>query len=236
MNDPSHTISPEWHNENALRAYPLADDCKASEVIPPWLLVDLRVTVREAYDTVYVSSAYLSETLVSFAVSGVSGANPPVGLLARTVTRDELEPGRAYSLDSLDGLACGVVTFGEIPAEADSFKAIFAANEAPLAENAVVRVKSPGVTKLVDQVHGTEASGLIDLSGNSEFRTYLDPSDPTGKTIVIELTDLYRDLTTSVCSAAPSYDHCGETPVKSINGVTPVTEGADAGTLYLKFR
>lgn len=232
MNDASHTISPEWHNENALRAYPLADDCRAAEVIPTWLIVDLHVTVDQAYDAVFVSSAYLSETLVSVAISGVSGANPPVGLLTRTVTRDELEPGRAYTLDSLDGLSCGLVTFGEIPADAVAFKSSFTEEEAPLAEHAVVRVNAPGVTKLVDPVHGTEASGLIDLSGNSEFRTYLDPSDKTGKTIIIELTDLYRDLTTSSCSALPSYDACGETPIKSINGVTP----EDDGTLHLRFR
>lgn len=236
MNDTSHTILPEWHNENALRAYPLADDCKAAEILPAWLLADLRVTVDSAYDRVFVSSAYLSDTLVSLAVSGAEGENPPVGLLARTVTRDELEPGRSYPMDSIDGRSCGVVTFGEIPSGADGFKGVFTANEAPLAANAVVRVKSPGVTKIVDPVHGTEASGLIDLSGNSEFRTYLDQSDTAGKTIVIELTDLYRDLTTSVCSASPSADNCGETPVLTINGVPPVTEGDNAGTIYLRFR
>lgn len=228
MNDTSHTISPEWHNENALRAYPLADDCQAAEALPTWLLTDLRVTVGSDYDAVYVSSAYLSETLVSFAVSGVSGTNPPVGLLARTVTRDELKPGRAYALDSLDGIACGTVTFGEIPEDAAGFKATFTAAEAPLAVSAVSRVKAPGVTRLVDPVHGTTATGLIDLSGNGEFRTYLGADGA----IVIALTDLYRDLTTSVCSASPSFDHCGETPVKSINGVTPLPDG----TLHLRFR
>lgn len=232
MNDVTHTPAPEWHNENALRAYPLLDDCAAAETLPTWLLTDLRVTVDSAYDTVFVSSAYLSEALVSIALSGATGDNPPVGLLTRTVTRDELEPGRAYGLDSLDGQASGTVVFGAIPDDASGFKLSFAKRESPLAPNAVVRVRTPGVTRLIDPAHDTAATGVIDLSGNSEFRTYLDPTDPTGKTIIFELTDLYRDLTTSVCSASPSFDHCGETPITSVNGVTP----DEHGVLHLKFR
>lgn len=230
MNDPTNTISPEWHNENALRAYPLADDCRASEEIPSWLLVDLRVTAWSGYDKVFISSVYLSDTLVSVAVSGAEGDNPPVGLLAKTVTRDELEPGSAYSMDSLDGTSCGTVAFGEIPTDAQPLRLLFDKETAPVMESVVTRVQASGVTKLVDPAHGTEASGLIDLSGNSEFRTYVDPTDP--KTIVIELTDLYRDLTTSVCSASPSYDHCGDIPIRTINGVPPDADG----TLHLKFR
>lgn len=228
MNDVTHTRSPEWHNENELRAYPLEDDCRASEAVPPWLVTDIRVSVGREYDTVFLSSAYLSATLVSVAICGSSGGGSPVGLLARTVTRDELAPGRAYAFDSIDGRSCGTVVFGRIPDDAVTFKLSFSGDEAPLAANAVVRVRRPGVVRIVDRAHGASASGVIDLSGNSEFRTYRGPAGE----IVIELTDMYRDATTSTCSASPSYDNCGETPVSSINGVTPDEEGV----LRLKFR
>lgn len=240
MMTPTHTILPEWHNENELRAYPLADDAPAAELIPAWLLADMRVTCSSADGTVFVSSVYVSDVLVSVGVSlaetlppeepGGSPRTVVTGLLARTVTRDELEPRRAYSMDRLSAEASGSVAFGEPPAGTPRLKLSFRPEEAPLAEAAVVRVARERVTKIVDPPHGTEASGVIDLSGNSEFRTYRDPADP--QTIVVALNDVYRDIATSVCSATPSFDACGETPVRTINGVAPDA----SGRIYLRFR
>jgi hypothetical protein len=225
MISPTHTVSAEWQNENALRAYPLVDDCKAADVLPAWLLTDLRVTIDSTYEKVYVSSAYVSDTLVSVAVSGVRSGRE-VGLLAKTLTRDELEPYAAYSMDVL-GSASGLVAFGEIPDFA-SFGLSFGPDDAPLVESAVTHVRAPGVTKIVDAAFGAEATGIVDLSGNSEFRTYLD-SDGY---VVVELVDMYRDLTTSVCNSTPSYSACGRTPVKTISGVAPDA----SGKITLRFR
>jgi hypothetical protein len=237
---PTNTISPEWQNENALRAYPLADDSKAAELIPTWLLSDIRVTCSSEDGVVFVSSVYVSDTLVSVAVSlaetlppeepGGSPRTVVTGLLARTVTRDALEPYRAYSMDRLSAVASGAVAFGEIPAGAGPFRMTFGADEAPLVEAAIVRAKAPGVTRISDQAHGTHATGIIDLSGNNEFRTSVDPKDP--QTIVFTLSDIYRDIATSVCDATPSRDACGATPVRTINGVAPTADG----TITLRFR
>jgi len=235
MIDHTQTPSPEWQNENALRAYPLLDDAPAAAVLPAWLLADLRITVSDAYGTVFLSSAYLSDTLVSFGISATkveNGTPKTIGLLVKTVVRDTLQPFRTYGLDRLtDGSAAGSVTFGEIPADATGFKYAFGPDEAPLSPSAVVRVTAPGVTSLVDPVYGSEIDGLVDLSGNSEFRTSVDPTDPTGQTILVTLADLYRDLTTSVCNLTPSFDACGRTPITSVNGVTPDANGV----LTLKF-
>ena len=232
----THTVSPEWQNENALRAYPLEDDAPAAAVLPAWLLSDLRVTCRTDITRVYVSSAYLSETLVSVAVSGDSGpGTAPVGLLSRTVTRDELEPFRTYSMDRMSDVASGAVVFGEVPAGAEPFRFRFKAGEALVVEAAIVRVRAPGVAALVDPYHGTRATGIIDLSGNSEFRTSIgkegQDDDPL-HTIVFTLVNTYRDISTSVCDATPSHDACDATPVKSINGVPP----DENGTITLRFR
>ena len=238
MISPTHTISPEWQNENALRAYPLEDDAPAASRIPAWLVADMRVTCPPGC-TPYISSVYVSPTLLSVAVSGrMEGAPgapppPPVGLLAKTVTRDELEPFRTYAMDRLSGAASGTVVFGEAPPEFSPSPALrlsFTADEAPLAQAAVARAAAPGVTGIADPAHGTSARGIIDLSGNSEFRTRVDPDDP--HTIVVALTDMYRDLTTSVCDAVPSFSTCGETPVRTINGVPPT----ETGVIYLRFR
>ena len=232
MMSPTHTISPEWQNENALRAYPLEDDAPAAAVLPAWLLSDIRVTCSRIYRKVYVSSAYVSDTLVSVAVSGTTGAEgaQPVGLLARTVTRDELEPFRAYSMDRMSDGASGTVAFGEIPAGAPPFRMTFSPGEAPLVETAIVRAEAPGVTRIEDPAHGTAATGIIDLSGNSEFTTRVDPENL--QTIVFALSDTYRDITTSVCDVTPTRDTCGATPVRTINGVAP----DESGTITLRFR
>lgn len=230
MISPTHTVSPEWQNENSLRAYPLEDDAPAAAVLPPWLVVDIRVTCPSTYKQVYLSSAYVSDTLVSVAVSGVvNSGDPPVGLLTRTVTRDELEPFRSYSMDRISGDASGVVAFGEVPAGA-ALRLAFSPGEAPLVSAAVVRANVPGVTRIKDPYYGTTAAGIIDLSGNIEFRTAVDPADP--QTIVFTLSDAYRDSTTSVCDATPSKDACGATPVKTLNGVAPDA----SGTIKLRFR
>ena len=228
---PTHTLAPEWQNENTLRAYPLEDDAPAAAMLPTWLVADIRVTCPPEYAKVYISSAYLSDTLVSVAVSGATaGGGTPVALLARTVTRDELEPFRAYSMDRLSAEASGSVAFGEIPAGADPFRFAFSKDEARIVESALVRAAVPGVTRLVDPRYGAFASGVIDISGNSEFRTSVDPHDP--QTIVFTLSDMYRDMTTSVCDDTPSLDNCGATPVKTLNGVAPDA----AGTITLRFR
>lgn len=240
MMSPTHTISPEWQNENALRAYPLEDDAPAAAVLPAWLLSDLRVTCASPDGTVFVSSAYLSDTLVSVAVS-LAETRPPeepggepttvvVGLCARTVTRDELEPFRTYSMDRMSDGASGTVAFGEIPAGAPPFRMTFSPGEAPLVEAAIVRAEAPGVTRIEDPGHGTAATGVIDLSGNSEFTTRVDPGNP--QTIVFALSDTYRDITTSVCDVTPTRDACGATPVRTINGVAP----DESGTIILRFR
>lgn len=248
MISPTHTVSPEWQNENALRAYPLEDDASAAAVLPAWFLSDMKVTCPPRYLKVFVSSAYLSDTLVSVGISGMTSGGTVVGLLARTVTRDELEPYRTYSMDRLSSDASGAIAFGEVPAGATPFRLTFSVKEvevepgvteyevdSPLVESAIVRVDVPGVSRIVDPYHGTEATGIIDLSGNSEFRTSIgkegQDDDPL-HTIVFTLADTYRDITTSVCDATPSRDACGATPVKSINGVTP----DENGTITLRFR
>lgn len=237
----THTISPEWQNENALRAYPMEDDAPAASVLPTWLISDLRISCHPTYVKVYVSSAYVSDTLVSVAISGITASGTTVGLLARTVTRDELEPHRAYSMDRLSNDASGTIAFGEVPAGAQPFRLTFGAAESSIVEAAITRVRAPGVTRIVDRAHGTSATGIIDLSGNSEFRTAVDPSDP--HTIVFTLTDTYREIATSVCDATPSKDACGDTPVRTINGVAPTTGETEiggvtypAGTILLRFR
>jgi hypothetical protein len=241
MISPTNTISPEWQNENAMRAYPLKDDAPAASLVPGWLISDLRVTCSDAYDVVYVSSVYVSHALLSVGISGRIGTNPPVGLLTKTVTRDELEPYRAYSMDRISETASGTIAFGAAHDDPYYLKISFTSDEAPLVQSSIVRVKAPGVTRIIDPYHGTSATGIIDLSGNSEFRTSIDPSDP--HTIVVRLSDLYRDLTTSVCDAVPGFDTCGETPVKSINGVTPTLEqtviGGETippGVIFINFR
>ena len=241
MMSPTTTVSPEWQNENSLRSYPIADDAPAASLVPPWLLSDMRVTCSDEYDSVYVSSVYVSETLLSVGVSGKIGSNPPVGLLARTVTRDELEPHRAYSMDRMSDTASGTVAFGEVPPHAPFLKLSFGPDDAPLAQSAVVRAKVPGVSRIVDPYHGLAASGIIDLSGNGEFRTYADPSDPS--TVVVAMADMYRDLSTSVCDSVPSFDTCGQTPVRSINGVAPTSEPTvvggvtvPPGVIFIDFR
>lgn len=229
MTSPTNTVSPEWQNENALRAYPLEDDCRAAAVLPAWLISDLRVTCPSRYTRVFVSSAYVSDTLVSVGISGRTSGGAVVGLLARTVTRDELEPHRAYRMDRISGDASGAVSFGEVPPGTEPFRLAFSADEAPVLEAALVRAPAPGVSRVVDPYHGTAADGVIDLSGNSEFRTYVDPADPHA--VVFRLADVYRDMATSVCDATPSHDACGDTPVRTINGVAPDGDG----TITLEF-
>jgi hypothetical protein len=213
-----------------LRSYPLTDDAPAASLIPTWLISDLKVTCSTGYRTVYLSCVYLSGTIVSVGVSGCRGDGTVVGLLTKTVTRDELEPFRSYSMERISDDAAGVIAFGEIPADATPFKLNPTHEQAPVVQSAIVQVETPGVTKIIDSAHGTEATGIIDLSGNSEFRTTVDERDPS--TIVITLSDTYRDLTTSVCDAIPSFEACGRTPVKTINGVPP----DDNGVIRLRFR
>lgn len=228
MITPTNTLTAEWQNGNSLRAYPISDDAPAASVIPAWLISDVSITMPSTLTQAFVSSAYVSGTLLSVGISARYANGGTVGLLACTVARDGLIPGRPYAMDSF-GKASGTMSFGEPPVDAELGNWRFGADEAPLVASAVTRIMSPGVTGIVDPAHGTRADGIIDLSGNSEFRTYRVPG--TSK-VVVTLADSYRDLTTSVCNRTPSLDSCGGTPVATINGVPP----DPSGNITIRFR
>lgn len=226
--EPTNSISPEWGNSNTLRAFPLADDAPAASVIPTWLLADLHITVSAEYGDVFVSSVYLSPTLISVGISAMRDGSAE-GILARTVAVDGLKPCTSYPMDSF-GNAAGAVAFGEGEPVAFPIKHVFGPEDAPIAEGAIVRMAAPKVSCISDPVFGEKAEGLIDLSGNSEYYTRRDPE--IREKVWVHLSEAYRAAVTSVCNSVPSLDSCGDVPVKTINGVEPTPEG----NITIRFR
>lgn len=226
----THTTSPEWYNENELRAFPLADDARGAARIPPACVVDMAVTVDGLFERVFLSSFYLSQTVVSLSVSGVDAGGVAHGLLTCTRTRDELAPYRTCGMDAVSDLACGVVVFGDLSlpsvpdCAAGPLKLRLSPDDGALHPAVVTRAETGWISRVVDDAHETSARGIVDLSGNPAFTTSLREIGDT-RYVQIAAADGVAEQVASTCNTKPSLDACGMTPVKSINGVRPTPSG-----------
>lgn len=220
----------EWCNENEARAYPLSESASrvsdSGAVLPDNVIADLGIVVPEAYADLRVSSVYVSDRIVSVAISSSAG-----GLLLGSYARATLQPYMAYPLTGLVDNVTGWIVFGNHKAVTGERYRFSTAAQSGIEARAVRFVPPPGVVRFLrkggsDTVY---AGGLVKFDADTSFNVFRDPGNP--QNIIVELAPEARTRFIESCSRESAAETCGVPPIRRI-----ATVPADAGgTITLRF-
>ena len=90
----------QWYNDNEGRSYPLAEAATGATdtdvQLPMDIIADMGLLVPPSYGNVYLSSLYVSDTLVTLGIRSTS-----TGLLVGTYSRSAVVPYTAYALTAI---------------------------------------------------------------------------------------------------------------------------------------
>lgn len=239
MNIDSDMNSAQFENVNALRAFPFAGDCapadRTGRRLPDDLIVDLHMVVpalpRQDSGSsgsgeagvmpaphVRMSSLHVSPFMVSACfVSACEGCS---GAVSVTVSRENFRPYMPYRLVRLAGSfdMGGIVTFGDFsfPGSAETY--FF--DDAEIHQCCVSAYEPPRLRSFVDARSGARLSGDVEIG----FSGFVSASRD-GQSVRLSLEDGATEELASECYKASGSDLCGATPISSINGVRPDSEG-----------
>lgn len=219
----------QFENENSLRLYPFSEisrmsDC-SGDTLPQGYVVDLHMAVPLDGDggslqKAYMTSFHVSRGMVSACFQSGKSA------MSVTVSSSSFRPYFPYRLESLVGSedAGGIVTFGEIDFDV-SAKTYFMKDSdgIPTAEVhpcCVIARRPAGLRKIVDPRSGESVSGDVSIT----FSGYVDAAGSDGS-VKLSLQDGAAYTLSSECLKSSMSDPCGATPISSINGVSPDSDG-----------
>jgi hypothetical protein len=227
------TANMQWCNENEGRHYPLSDTAtlldNSGRALPTDIIADLHVSVAPAYRDAFISSVWITPTLLGVSISHASGA-----LAAVTVDRTVYRPYTAVPLEPMPGLRTlsGWIVFGNYRYTVRQRWAFAGIQQSGLACRAMKLVTPPGITSVTKL--GTQTTltvdGWVRLSGSGYLT--LKPHETDTQRIVIELAEEARPLFVGPCVTYPERGACGAPPLRMINGVCP----DESGVITLRFR
>jgi len=212
----------QFENVNALRSYPFADcgslQDRLGRCLPSDVIVDLHFVVPAPQDgqlaEVSMTGVHISRSMVSACF--VSGSNA----LSVTVSMDEFIPYFPYRLEQLAGSsdAGGIVTFGDFkkPEEPETYFL----SRAIVHPCCIATSDPPKLRRFFDPRSGSYVSGDAEI----DFSGYVNASRE-GNSFKINMEDGAAETLASECLKISGADNCGATPISSINGVRPDSEG-----------
>lgn len=224
----------QFENLNELRLYPFADGSSLKDRqgrdLPLDTISDVHMVVPSGISNpdsgldesnmpvVRLASVHMSATMVSVCfVSDMDGARQALSV---TVARDGFRPYFPYRLEKLSGSydIGGAVTFGDF--DFPGFPETYFLDGAVIHPCCVAVAKPPELRSFVDRRSGESVSGDVDI----RFSSYVE-HEKYGKNFRLSLEPgAYKELM-SACADMSSADVCGATPIVSINGVAPDSEG-----------
>lgn len=232
----------QFENVNSLRRHPFADyaslvDSEGKE-LPLEAIVDARLVVPAEYDnpsadpyspdelpSARLSSFHVSRSMVSACF--VSDFRGKRSALSVTVSAKSFRPYFPYRLDKLIGSSDigGIVAFGDILSAYDAEDGLSVPKtyflDSAYLHPCQVAVATPArLRRIIDGRTGKSLSGHVDI----EFSGYVNASRD-GKSVSLSLDpNAVRELA-SECDNATGTEICGTTPITSINGVRPNSNG-----------
>lgn len=222
-----------WYEENEERKYPLDDNAGmalADVRISESFLADLHISAPNTVGELYISSASITPSLVSFTIMG----DIPVAAISIV---QPVTPHRTYNLEPLTAGVAGWVSFGEyVRTVRDTQVAshlTFTDTEGKLNPKIVylydpLPVTSLGVTGFVNKLVGD-----LKLVAGADLvveEITVTVNDTEHRAIVIRLDGSLNDQKTFTkytgdCGKRPEEFTCPEEPVRTINGVSPDCNG-----------
>lgn len=226
----------QFENANELRNYPFTDGSSMTDregkTLPLDVVADVGLTVPACFDApadedgiVYVSlpvvrlsSVHLSPSMVSICFT--SELNGAKNALSVTVSGSSFAPYTPYRLHSLVGSngIGGIVTFGDI--EFPGYPETYFLDNLEVHPCCVVPSKPMGLRSIEDPRSGERLSGDVDIGFSGYVKANRD-----GKTFSLSLEENADAELASECAEAYGAEACGATPISSINGVRPDSDG-----------
>lgn len=227
----------EWLNQNAARAYPLAETCTRLSVsgqsLADDLLVDMRVTVGPEYESVYLAGLSVTDAYVALSVCGLS-ADQPVPLFNFVRAISDVRPLAAMALARAPGLlnVGGWVTLGPGITSRRVRMAFYP--EAARLDSGAVRRISPAPVLSFRKVGGSSdvvLRGNVRFIGEGYMRLAADPEDPGIVNVSLDRQAAYETLPGPCNKFTDTAGACASPVVRSINGVC----GDENGIITLRF-
>ena len=164
----------QWCNENEGRAYPVREDAdrlaRSGAQLPNNLITDMRIMLPREYDSVYVSSAWLTNTLCGISLSCNVGP-----LCSAVVYLPAYEVYSAVPLEPMPGVhnVSGWVSFGTYRSAAHR-NLIFDPGHTDISEHAKSIVCDLPVTNIrrLNGEPADAASGLVHVEPGSHMKIY----------------------------------------------------------------
>ena len=217
----------EWYNDNAGRAYPLAEGASRvdddGDRMDDDVLVDLGLVVPPGHEDVFVSSVRITQRTVSIGIS--SGSS---GLLIGTYSRDDIRPLRSFPLTGVVDGVSGWVAFGDSflrPTAVSTYHRFSSPAQSGI-ERRAVRVTDALAIPELRKYGGSPANvadGVVRLVAGSGLKIALDDTDP--QLIVISVQPGQEKRFLSPCTEDADKTKCRVPPVRSISGVCPDENG-----------
>lgn len=248
-------IFQDWLARNAGRAYPLDDAATATDddgkSLPENLLVDANIWVPKLelgpgrpMRFLYLSSASISEGLVSITILGTAGPviaatgelvaapeTPFLPIATVSITKPFI-PYKNYAVDPLVDGVSGWVMFGQVNDAEDIFLKFSDPSQSILAPKAVRFYEALPVTSIRGGSAFTPIDGDIFLNGlepfkiESKLRVIEGDVEPTR---VLELSlessaDILKAFAGG-CGGRPESETCTRNPIQTIGGISPDCTG-----------
>jgi hypothetical protein len=222
-----NTQFTQWCNENEGRAYPIGeyasgvDDTGAQ--LPTDILADLCLMVPPIYREAYVSSVWITPTLL-----GLSIAHADRPLASVMLNRATYQPHTAVALQPMPGVEnlSGWVVFGNYRFTVRK-RWLFSTYEQSGIDTRAIKLVEPlpvtSMRKLGDPV-STYADRIVKLVGGGYVEVVPHETDP--QCIVVRLTPASaQGLFAGPCFKLAARGDCDNPPLRQINGVCPDENG-----------
>jgi hypothetical protein len=222
-----NTQFTQWCNENEGRAYPLAEEASGIDntgaSLPTDILADLHLMVPPTYRNAYISSVWITPTLI-----GLSIAHADLPLASVMLNRTTYRPYTAVALQPMPGVEnlSGWVVFGNYRFTVRK-RWLFSTPAQSGIDARTIKLVDPlpitSMRKLGDPVT-VYADRIVKLIGGGYIEVVPHETDP--QCIVVRLTPAgAQELFAGPCFRLAARGDCDSPPLRQINGVCPDEDG-----------
>jgi hypothetical protein len=223
----------QFENANGLRSYPFVDGVslvsRGGDVLPDGIVTDVHVVVPAGStpieqgddDTVAkVTSVHVSNAMVSACVTVYRGGSV-IAALSAMVAAESMTPYMPYRMSRIAGSEdCGgVITFGDF--DVPPHPVTYVLDDAKICDGCVALFDPPQLRSITDRRNGRSVRGDVKI----DFSRHIVAGKTREGYIKLSLEEGSADELMSSCAKQMHENPCGATPITSINGVLPDSQG-----------
>lgn len=225
----SHASYIQWCNENAGRAYPLAESSSRKDnsgtIMPDNILLDMCLNLPPIHANCYVSSMRVTAQTLSFGISSAVS-----GLFVFTASWSDLLVGDlsglvSYPLTPVIADVSGWVVPNRLEPNMLGYWRFSSYAQSGIETRALRLVDSLPIRSILRKDMDTSLyfGGVVKLQAGAGVQIVLDGTNP--QKIIVKLTPDAKTAMLGPCNQQADSKICGVPPLRSINGVCPDVNG-----------